>query len=128
MFPRVDVPVETARVQQSGYVERALEECLEDLDTNLDGNISFNEYIDWNIRTHAIKVRRWASSLPQCQEQIFRRFDKNRDGSVSVQEFQVRRRARPSAAGRGPATRPCGALGAGYAPCPEPAARRRRRW
>jgi hypothetical protein len=28
-----------------------LQQCLEDLDTNLDGSISFNEYIDWNIRT-----------------------------------------------------------------------------
>ena len=39
-------------VQEHGYMQgMTLHQCLEDLDTNLDGSISFNEYIDWNIRT-----------------------------------------------------------------------------
>jgi Ca2+-binding EF-hand superfamily protein len=44
-------------LQQHGYchIERTVEECLEDMDTNLDGSISFNEFIDWSLRTHSIR-------------------------------------------------------------------------
>jgi len=42
---------------QSGLTKHSLEKCLEDLDTNRDGCISFNEYVDWLQRNKALKVK-----------------------------------------------------------------------
>ena len=36
---------------------KTFEECWEDLDTDKDGLISFNEYVDWLIRIGSLKVQ-----------------------------------------------------------------------
>lgn len=46
-----------ADLVKNKFTTKSLEACLEDLDSNRDGKIQFNEYIDWLIRLGSIPIK-----------------------------------------------------------------------
>eukprot|EP00735_Rhodelphis_limneticus_P006566 TRINITY_DN18987_c0_g1::TRINITY_DN18987_c0_g1_i1::g.21614::m.21614 TRINITY_DN18987_c0_g1::TRINITY_DN18987_c0_g1_i1::g.21614 ORF type:complete len:175 (+),score=14.20,sp/Q8RZB5/CML10_ORYSJ/31.33/6e-16,EF-hand_1/PF00036.27/3.3e-07,EF-hand_1/PF00036.27/0.0036,EF-hand_1/PF00036.27/7.1e-05,EF-hand_1/PF00036.27/0.00047,EF-hand_7/PF13499.1/2.1e-07,EF-hand_7/PF13499.1/1.4e-08,EF-hand_7/PF13499.1/4.4e-10,EF-hand_5/PF13202.1/6.6e-06,EF-hand_5/PF13202.1/2.8,EF-hand_5/PF13202.1/2.9e-05,EF-hand_5/PF13202.1/0 len=42
---------------RNGLTTKTLDKCLEDLDTNQDGTVGFNEYIDWLARIGSLPVK-----------------------------------------------------------------------
>jgi len=45
-----------ADLVKNKLITKSLDETIKELDSNNDGNISFNEYIDWLIRCGALKL------------------------------------------------------------------------
>lgn len=46
-----------ADLVKNGLTTLECAKCLQDLDTDRDGEISFNEYVDWLIRIGSIRVK-----------------------------------------------------------------------
>lgn len=46
-----------ADLVKRGLTDKDLDRCLEDLDENRDGEIQFNEYVDWLVRLGAIPIK-----------------------------------------------------------------------
>ncbi|KAL6042446.1 Calmodulin [Balamuthia mandrillaris] len=42
---------------ENNYTRKSFEELLADLDTDNDGHVSFNEYVQWLVRIGSLKVR-----------------------------------------------------------------------
>lgn len=50
-------PTERADLTKNAFTTKSLEESLADLDASGDGQVSFNEYVDWLERVGALKVK-----------------------------------------------------------------------
>jgi len=42
------------------FTNKTLQACLEELDTNRDNKVQFNEYVDWLVRIGSIKLSNWS--------------------------------------------------------------------
>jgi len=58
-----DFPAFWTFLQREGLTDKDEAACKEDLDQNSDGNIQFNEYVDWLVRIGTIKIQTFLGAM-----------------------------------------------------------------